>query len=103
MDCNRAPDWSEYDDEDIDGHEGYGRVPAQRQLDAACLNIRDAIEKACLPWGGDGSVERHIPYYGKPSEMLGYYVNYAVRLARKLKLYPETAQLEAETRRAIAA
>lgn len=66
----------------------------ERQFTAACSNVRSAIEKAIAP--RNGLPGGYIPYYGEPDVMLTYYVNYAVRLARKFKLYPETAELERE-------
>lgn len=97
MDCNRPPDWSECDDEDIDGHEGYGHVPNIRRLRFAELNMLDAIRRA-MRFG-----PLYQPYYGDRDEMAIHYVKDFVRELRKRGLWPETAQLEAETRKALAA
>lgn len=95
MDCNRPPDWS--DDDDIDGHTGYGSVQAQRRLQYAEINMRDAITRATWP----GPIFQS--YYGDRDEMAIHYVKDFVRELRKRELYPHTSQLEAETRQARAA
>lgn len=97
MDCNRPPDWSMYDDEDIDGHVSYVHVQNVRRLEFAEINARDAVKRAALP----GPL--YQPYYGDRDEMAIHYVKDLVRELRRRGLWFETVYLEHEARKAIAA
>lgn len=60
-------------------------------FDLACEGLRRAMATACA------SVDdRYIGYYGTPSRIAVWWTYHVVREARRLGLYPSTAQIEAE-------
>lgn len=66
----------------------------------ACDGTIQCIRQACVISPLEHPDTGNVAYYGHPVGRAVWFTRYLVREARRLGLYPSTAQLEAETRQA---
>lgn len=70
----------------------------RRGFDYACEGLVTAIRRACDLPVRDDVWDGYVPYYGDVIGRAVWNAKFALRLARRLGLYPPTSQLEAECR-----
>lgn len=76
------------------------RAAALRSFNNTCDGLVDTMQRACVVSPAEHPVTGHVPYYGIPVRMAVWYAKETMRQAQRLGLYPSTAHLEAEVRKA---